>query len=69
MFPDNFNAIATHATWKGAQPSRPDHPEVSNQVWEMMVKCRKRVPSERATITEVARILEAEHMTKFHAVP
>ena len=69
MFPDSFDVIAAHAMWKGAQPPRPDHPEVSDRVWEMMKQCWESVPSERTTIAEVVRILEAEHTAKFCGTP
>jgi len=55
--------------WKGVQPPRPDHPEVSDRMWEMMRQCWKRAPPERITIVEVVRVLEAEHTAKFHGVP
>ena len=55
--------------WKGGQPPRPDDPEVSDQVWEMMKRCWGRVPSERASIREVIRILEAERMVQLRGIP
>ena len=55
--------------WKGAQLPRPDHPEISDRVWEMMKKCWGRVPSERITIMEVVRILEAGRADKSHGAP
>jgi len=69
MFTDNSDAIAAHAMWKGAQSPRPDHPEVSDRMWEMMKQCWKRAPPERITIMEVVRVLEAEHTAKFHGAP
>lgn len=55
--------------WKGTQPPRPDHPEVSDRIWEMMKQCWKRTPPERIAIVEVVRVLEAEHTARFHGAP
>lgn len=69
MSPGSFDVVAAHMIWMGAQPPRPDHPEVSDRVWEMMNQCWARVPSERTTIREVVRILQAEHTAKLHDTP
>ena len=40
--------------------SRPNHPELSNRVWEVIKGCLEKIPSRRKTIAEVATALEAE---------
>ena len=59
-FSDNHTTFVVYTVWKGARPPRPDHPEVSDRVWEMMKQCWERVPPKRITIREVVRTLEAE---------
>ncbi|KAF9644612.1 kinase-like protein [Thelephora ganbajun] len=60
VFSNSLDVVAAHAMWKGARPPRPDHPEVSDRVWEMIKQCWERVPSKRTTIREVVCTLEAE---------
>ena len=64
MFSDNFGIVAAHMMWKGPQPPRPAHPEVSDRVWEMIKQCWERVPSKRPTIREAVRTLEAGYTVK-----
>ena len=59
-FSDRLAIVAAYTMWKDARPPRPDHPEVSDRVWEMMKQCWERVPSKRMTIREVVRTLERE---------
>ena len=44
----------------GRRPTRPDHFELSDSVWEMIKGCWKGDPARRKTISEVVSILEAE---------
>ena len=44
----------------GRRPPRPDHPELSNNVWEMIEGCWKSEPARRRTIAEVIIVLDAE---------
>ena len=44
----------------GRRPPRPDHPELSDRVWEMIEGCWENIPSRRRTITEVITVLDAE---------
>ena len=41
-------------------PSRPEHLELSDRMWEMIEGCLKKVPSQRKTIGEVVVALETE---------
>ena len=44
----------------GRRPPRPDSPELSDRVWEMIEGCWENIPSRRRTITEVITVLDAE---------
>ena len=39
---------------------QPDHPELSDEVWDMIEKCLEADPSRRLTVAEAETILEAE---------
>ena len=67
MFSDSIDLVAAHTMWKGARPQRPDHPEVSDRVWEMMERCWEGVPSRRTAIRDVVRTLEVEGTVRFHS--
>jgi len=69
VFSDSLDIVAAHVMWRGARPLRPDHPEVSDQVWEMMKQCWEGVPSQRATIREIVHTLEAERTPRFRGPP
>ena len=43
-----------------ARLSQPDHPELSDEVWDMIGKCLEADPSHRLEVAEVETILEAE---------
>ena len=43
-----------------AQLPQPDHPELSEEVWDMIEKCLEAEPSCRLTVAEVEAVLEAE---------
>jgi serine/threonine protein kinase len=59
-FPDESNIAASFSMWKGRRPVRPDHPEVSDNLWRAIEGCWKVDPAKRKTITEVVAVLEAE---------
>lgn len=44
----------------GRRPPRPDHPELSGRVWDMIKQCWESDPSQRSTINEVITVLDAE---------
>jgi len=44
----------------GRRPPRPDHPGLSDRVWEMIEGSWVVNPTQRMTITEVVSILDAE---------
>ena len=44
----------------GRRPPRPDHPELSDRIWEMMNGCWESAPSRRRAIAEVIAVLDAE---------
>ena len=44
----------------GRRPTRPNHPELSDRVWEMIEGCWRADPIKRKKITEVVATLEAE---------
>ena len=44
----------------GRRPARPDHPEFSDCVWEMIKGCWMDDHVQRKTMAEVVTILEAE---------
>lgn len=43
-----------------ARLRQPNHPELSDQVWDMIEKCLETEPPRRLTVAEVDAILEAE---------
>ena len=45
---------------KGRRPTRPDHPELSDRLWETMESCWDVDPARRKTITAVVAAYEAE---------
>lgn len=44
----------------GRRPPRPEHPELSDRVWEMIKGCWEVNPAQRMTITKVITILNEE---------
>jgi hypothetical protein len=48
----------------GLRPARPNHPDLSDRVWDMIEGCWEGDPSQRKTITEAVAILEAEVNTR-----
>jgi hypothetical protein len=44
----------------GRRPPRPERPELSDRVWEIIEGCWESVPSRRRTITEVVVVLGEE---------
>ena len=45
---------------EGRRPARPDYPQLSDWVWEVIEGCWEGNPAQRITIAEVVTILEAE---------
>jgi len=44
----------------GRRPPRPDDPELSDRLWEMIKGCWESIPSRRKTITDAIVVLDAE---------
>jgi len=44
----------------GRRPPRPNHSELSNNVWEVIEGCWRSEPARRKTIAEVVIALDAE---------
>lgn len=44
----------------GLRPPRPDNPELSDRVWDMINKLWEHTPSQRITIADAASVLETE---------
>lgn len=59
-FPNESNVAAVFSMWKGRRLARPDHPEISDQLWKAIKGCWKADPAQRKTIIEIVTILEAE---------
>jgi serine/threonine protein kinase len=51
-------AVVVTVITSDKRPSRPAHPQLSDQLWDMIEKCWRRDPSQRATIQEVVKFLE-----------
>ena len=51
---------ATRSIMSGSMPSRPNHSEVSDIVWQMIKSCLQTEASRRVEIGEVVTLLEAE---------
>ena len=49
-----------HSMLSGRRPTRPDHPEISDRIWETIEGCWRADPSKRKTITEVVAAFAAE---------
>lgn len=45
---------------EGSRPPRPDDPELSDRVWDMINLCWGSMPSQRITTEDVVYILEME---------
>jgi len=66
VFPDSLDVVAVHTMWRGTRPPRPNHPDVTDKVWTSIEKCWERDPSNRTTIKQVLRTLEAQHRDAFY---
>ena len=60
LFSNTTEIAAPRWMLNGDRPPRPDHPEVSDQVWHMIKKCWHDVPSRRMSISEALNVLETE---------
>lgn len=58
-FSEMANFAATHSMLKGCRPPRPNHHDVSDQLWYMIERCWHVTPSQRMSIREAADLLEA----------
>jgi hypothetical protein len=48
------------SVFRDERPPRPDHPEVTDRVWDVIERCWSRNPLNRMTAAEVVDALEAE---------
>ncbi|KAF9784473.1 kinase-like domain-containing protein [Thelephora terrestris] len=62
-FSGRLEVLALHIMRNDYQPTRPDHPELTDQVWTAMEQCWEGEPSKRTTIKQVIRVLEAGHIS------
>lgn len=46
--------------WKGKRPTRPHHPELSDNLWAMIEESWRVDPAQRITIRDVVVVLEME---------
>lgn len=60
VFPRLSDTAAAYSMLDGLRPPRPNDPELSDQIWEMINRCWDNVPSQRMTIADVVSVLEAE---------
>jgi len=59
-FSDESQVAGVFSMLMGRRPPRPDHPELSNRLWETIKGCWKVDPGQRKKITRVVAVLEAE---------
>ena len=59
-FSEEGRIAGVYSMLNGRRPSRPDHPELSDRVWEMIKGCWESVASRRRTIADVIAVLGAE---------
>ena len=59
-FSDEGAVAGIYSMSSGRRPPRPNHPELSDRVWEMIEGCWESEPARRRTITEVVVALNAE---------
>ena len=59
-FSEEGGVAGIYSMLSGRRPPRPDHPELSDPIWEMINGCWECVPSRRRTITEAIAVLNAE---------
>ncbi|KAF9651701.1 kinase-like protein [Thelephora ganbajun] len=59
-FSDRHHLAAIHLLANGTRPLRPLHPELSDEVWNMIEKCWHNDPAHRLSIKDVLAILRAE---------
>lgn len=45
---------------EGSRPPRPNNPELSDRVWDMISGCWEVIPSHRISIEDVVSVLETE---------
>lgn len=51
-------AVVVTVITSDERPPRPAHPQLSDELWEMIEKCWRRDPSQRPTIQEIVDFLE-----------
>ncbi|KAF9644513.1 kinase-like protein [Thelephora ganbajun] len=54
------DTAAMYSMLGGSRPSRPDNPELSDRIWDMINKCWENTPSQRITIADAVSVLETE---------
>ena len=59
-FPGKVEAAIIFSVFKNDRPARPNHPEVSDGVWDAIQRCWDRDPFQRMTADDVVDLLEAE---------
>lgn len=59
-FSDEGGIAGIYAMLNGRRPPRPNHPELSNNLWEMIEGCWQSEPARRRAIAEVVIALDAE---------
>ena len=60
MFPNLSYHTVVYLMLEGSRPPRPDDPELSDRVWDMINLCWESTPSQRITIADVVYVLETE---------
>ena len=53
-------AAVLFSVFRNERPPRPDHPEVTDRVWDMIERCWNKDPFNRMTAAEVIDVLEAQ---------
>ena len=57
---DEGKLVGVRTKLGGHRSARPDHPELSDRVWETIKGCLGVAPSQRKTISEVVAAIDAE---------
>ena len=52
--------VGAHSNSCGRRSPRPNHPELSERVWDIIKGCLEQIPSRRKTIAEVVVVLDEE---------
>ena len=59
-FSDRHPAEATFAIISGKRPSRPIHPDLTEELWKLIQRCWYQDPYSRPEISEVFKVLSGE---------